>query len=148
MYGLWRTTNRMGKSVKDAGSAGAFLTNMNAIAIHSAQCAPREFIDEKDGEGMRLIDADFLKKNVEKWLNPDQITDKMVSVENITVSVMMEIEEQPTAYDVDKVVAELEKMADKANDNIMVSEQPQYHDGYEDGVLAAIQIVKGGGVDG
>lgn len=54
----------------------------------------------------------------------------------------------PTAYDVDKVVAELEKMADKANDNIMVSEQPQYHDGYEDGVLAAIQIVKGGGVDG
>lgn len=97
---------------------------------------------------MRLIDESALKKSIEKWLNPDPNADRMVDLENVTVSVMMEIEEQPTAYDVGKVVAELEKMADKANDNIMVSEQPQYHDGYEDGVLAAIQIVKGGGVNG
>lgn len=46
------------------------------------------------------------------------------------------------------MITEAEKLADKANDNIMVSESPQYHDGYEDGVRQAIQIVKGGGVDG
>jgi hypothetical protein len=96
----------------------------------------------------RLIDESALKKSIEKWLNPDPNADRMVNIDDIAVSVMMEIEEQPTAYDVDKVVAELEKMADKANDNIMASEQPQYHDGYEDGVLAAIQIVKGGSIDG
>ena len=96
----------------------------------------------------RLIDESDLKKSIEKWLKPDPNADRMVNIDDIVVSVMMEIEEQPTAYDVDKVVAELEKMADRANDNIMVSEQPQYHDGYEDGVLAAIQIVKGGGIDG
>lgn len=97
---------------------------------------------------MRLIDESELKKSIEKWLNPDPNADRMVDIEDIVVSVMMEIEEQPTAYDVDKVVAELENLADKANDNIMVSESPQYHDGYEDGVRKAIQIVKGGGVDG
>lgn len=97
---------------------------------------------------MRLIGEETLKKSIEKWLNPDPNADRMVDLDDIAVSVMIEIEKQPTAYDVDKVVAELEKMADKANDNIMVSEQPQYHDGYEDGVLSAIQIVKGGGIDG
>lgn len=92
---------------------------------------------------MRLIDAEKLKENCKitgDFINNFQCVD-LATLETV-------IDNQPTAYDVDKVVAELEKMADKANDNIMVSEQPQYHDGYEDGVLAAIQIVKGGGVDG
>lgn len=31
---------------------------------------------------------------------------------------------------------------------IMVSDSPQYYDGYEDGVDKAIEVVKGGGVDG
>ena len=57
----------------------------------------------------RLIDESALKKSIEKWLNPDQIANRMVDLEDITVSVMIEIEEQPTAYDVDKVVAELTK---------------------------------------
>lgn len=87
---------------------------------------------------MRLIDADAFLQNL---INCD-IGRKSLE------KVIEAVKKQPTAYDPDKVVAELEKMADKANDNIMVSEQPQYHDGYEDGVLAAIQIVKGGGVDG
>ena len=90
---------------------------------------------------MRLIDAEVLKDSIEHSLNTGR--------ETFPAEIIYEaIDAQPTAYDVDKVVAELEKLADDANDNIMVSEQPQYHDGYEDGVLAAIQIVKGGGVDG
>ena len=40
----------------------------------------------------RLIDEETLKKSIEKWLNPDQIADRMVDIEDITVSVMMEIE--------------------------------------------------------
>ena len=84
---------------------------------------------------MRLIEADRLKKQIHCAYSDD-------------LGILKEIDVQPTAYDVDKVVAELEKLADKANDNIMVSESPQYHDGYEDGIRKAIQIVKGGGVDG
>ena len=56
----------------------------------------------------RLIDEETLKKSIEKWLNPDQIADRMVDIEDITVSVMMEIEEQPTAYDVGNVVEQLD----------------------------------------
>ena len=90
---------------------------------------------------MRLIEADTLKDSVEHSLNTGR--------ETFSAEIIYEaIDNQPTAYDVDKVVAELENLADKANDNIMVSESPQYHDGYEDGVRKAIQIVKGGGVDG
>lgn len=59
---------------------------------------------------MRLIDEETLKKSIEKWLNPDPNADRMVDIDDIAVSVMMEIEEQPTAYDVDKVVAELEEV--------------------------------------
>lgn len=90
---------------------------------------------------MRTIDAETLKESINNSLNTGK--------ETFPAEIIYEaIDEQPTAYDVDKVVAELEKLADDANDNIMISESPQYHDGYEDGVQAAIQIVKGGGVDG
>lgn len=55
----------------------------------------------------------------------------------------------PTAYDPDKVVAELEKLADKANDKILEAGELQlYYDGYEDGMRTAVEVVKGGGVDG
>lgn len=55
----------------------------------------------------------------------------------------------PTAYDPDKVVAELEKLADKANDKILEAGELQlYYDGYEDAMRTAVEIVKGGGVDG
>ena len=96
---------------------------------------------------MRLIDESALKKSIEKWLNPDQIANRMVDIEDITVSVMMEIEEQPTAYDVDKVVAELKKRAEEFSWG--VSEfQDGYYAGMKEGFRQAIQIIKGGGVDG
>lgn len=57
----------------------------------------------------RLIDADLLKKNIAKWLQGgDPQETEMVKLDDIAVSIVMEIEEQPTAYDVEKVVAELE----------------------------------------
>lgn len=59
---------------------------------------------------MRLIDADLLMRKCEKWLKPKAPDeDEMVSVADIAVSTLMEIEEQPTAFDVEKVVALLEE---------------------------------------
>lgn len=90
---------------------------------------------------MRLIEADAVLDMMNSQMDMQELY-LPIHLKELVIDV------QPTAYDVDKVVAELENLADKANDNIMVSESPQYHDGYEDGVRQAIQIVKGGGVDG
>lgn len=85
---------------------------------------------------MRLIDESALKKSVEKWLNPDPNADRMVNIDDIAVSVMMEIEEQPTAYDVDKVVEQLDTYITK-----LVGRNSALYQ-------TVMQIVKGGGVDG
>ena len=85
---------------------------------------------------MRLIDEETLKKSIGKWLNPDPNADRMVDIEDITVSVMMEIEEQPTAYDVDKVVKRLDTYIIK-----LVGRNSALYQ-------TVMQIVKGGGVDG
>ena len=45
---------------------------------------------------MRLIDADMLTGKVTKWLNPDPNADRLVNIDDIAASVLMEIEEQPT----------------------------------------------------
>ena len=77
---------------------------------------------------MRLIDADLLIEG---------------RVENDPVVIAAKC--APTAYDPDKVVAELENLADKANDKILGAGELQlYYDGYEDGVRTAIELVKGG----
>ena len=93
---------------------------------------------------MRLIDESELKKSIEKWLNPNPNADRMVDIKDIVVSVMMEIEEQPTAYDVDKVVTELERKKFIEQETIL----SDVHQGFNAGLSMAIQIVKGGGVDG
>ena len=85
---------------------------------------------------MRLIGEETLKKSIEKWLNPDPNADRMVDLEDIAVSVMMEIEEQPTAYDVDKVVERLDTYITK-----MVGRNSMLYQ-------TVMQIVKGGGADG
>lgn len=54
------------------------------------------------------------------------------------VAMIDEIKEQPTAYDVDKVVEELEKLADDSNDYMYEC----YFNGKEDGIREAIEIVK------
>lgn len=85
---------------------------------------------------MRLIAEETLKKSIEKWLNPDPSVDRMVDIDDIAVSVMMEIEEQPTAYDVDKVVEQLDTYITK-----LVGRNSALY-------KTVMQIVKGGGVDG
>lgn len=57
---------------------------------------------------MRLIDADLLMRKCEKWLKPKAPDeDEMVSLADIAVSMLMEIEEQPTAFDAKNVIVEL-----------------------------------------
>ena len=80
---------------------------------------------------MRLIDADKLKKIIHSAYSDDlEILDK--------------IDEQPTDFDVDKVVGELKR------DKFIESEciLSDVHQGYNAGLSRAIEIVKGGGVDG
>ena len=101
----------------------------------------------------RLIDADLLMRKCEKWLKPKAPDeDEMVSVADIAVSTLMEIEEQPTAFDVEKVVALLEEELKLADDEKArcIKENPMQFDsakGYAHGIAVAIEIVKRGGVD-
>ena len=87
----------------------------------------------------RLIDADKLKADLEKAISKNEDMDCLDFLR-----VASFIDAQPTAYDPDKVVEQLEK-----------EKNPLYR---EDGSLMgertvikidkAIEIVKGGGVDG
>ena len=80
----------------------------------------------------RLIDADLLIKG---------------RVENDPVVIAAKCAQ--TAYDPDKIVEELDKLADKANDKILEdSALCLYYDGYKDAMRTAVEIVKEGGVDG
>ena len=59
---------------------------------------------------MRLINADLLKENILKWLKPSKPDEtEIIEVTDALVSTMMEIDEQPTAFDVDKVIEQLEQ---------------------------------------
>ena len=63
---------------------------------------------------MRLIDADLLKESVAKWLKPSKPDEtEMIEVADALVSTMMEIDEQPTAFDVDEVVRQIKDIKDK-----------------------------------
>jgi hypothetical protein len=107
----------------------------------------------------RLIDADLLMRKCEKWLKPKAPDeDEMVSVADIAVSTLMEIEEQPTAFDVEKVVEELENLREvELSRPDMCGElgdgdgEAQYNDGVSQGryeaFIEAIKIVKRGGRD-
>ena len=107
---------------------------------------------------MRLIDADLLKENISKRLksfNPDG-TEIEVADALALVSTMMEIDEQPTAFDVDKVAEQLEDIKRKKYRACqdVICEDCKYSenccDGDESDKLAldmAIKIVKDGGVE-
>ena len=92
---------------------------------------------------MRLIDADKLKKDM---LLKNILGEPMQKIIDRYIHI---VDEQPTAFDVDKVVEQLEKLADEANDKILEAGGLQlYYDGYEDAMRTAVEIVKGGGADG
>nr|DAE75048.1 MAG TPA: hypothetical protein [Bacteriophage sp.] len=86
---------------------------------------------------MRLIDADKLKKDIllQNILGEpiQKIIDRYIHI----------LDEQPTAFDVDKVIGELKR------DKFIESEciLSDVHQGYNAGLSRAIEIVKGGGVE-
>ena len=83
---------------------------------------------------MRLIDADKLKKDLES-----------VTLSNGTLlntnTVLALLDKYPTAYDVDKLINQLER------DKFIESETTlsDVHQGYNAGLSRAIEIVKRGG---
>lgn len=90
---------------------------------------------------MRLIDADLLKEKIikdmeflQKGLGKDAKYAHMASY-----SVLKDIDAQPTAYDVDKVVEHLE------NEHINCYRPGDYK--YNNGIDKAIEIVKAGGIN-
>lgn len=88
---------------------------------------------------MRLIDADALK---EYCMRASKSDDDFRRVSLATLA--SEIDAQPTAYDPDKVVAQLE---DYGNEEMRYYKNTPYEKCIEECVHKAIEIVKGGGVD-
>ena len=84
---------------------------------------------------MRLIDADAFEKFIKEKYKDGESTD------DIKDQVLFDLSYQPTAYDVEKVVAELEKLPNReadyyyANSNDVIDRED------------AIDIVKRGGVE-
>lgn len=88
---------------------------------------------------MRLIDADVLKENLIKRLKPLEPEEEMIDVDVVLLSTLMEIDEQPTAFDLDKVMEQLE-------DRSALARPVGWSKAYEIIMLKdAIEIVKGGG---
>lgn len=87
---------------------------------------------------MGLIDADALK---EYCMRASKSDDDFRRVSLATLASV--IDAQPTAYDVDKVVEQLETEDSK----IEIQYENNYEKGLLDGIGKAIEIVKGGGVD-
>ena len=97
----------------------------------------------------RLIDTDLLKKNIAKWLQgSDPQETEMVKLDDIAVSVIMEIDEQPTAYDIEKVVAEIKKIHCKKCRNILgVAGAEEYCKEQKCRIDEICDIVRKGGVE-
>lgn len=102
---------------------------------------------------MRLIDADAFKKQIAG------ITIANNYPANKASALCDLMDAQPTAYDVDKVVAELERLRDiernrpdRCNGDGYGDPEDIYEDGVSQGRYGAywkaIQIVKGGVIDG
>lgn len=98
---------------------------------------------------MRLIDADVLTRKCEKWLKQDTPDEEnMVPLADIAVSMIMEIKEQPTVYDLDGLLDCLEEelvLADKEKERCTKENFSQFDTakGYANGIANAIDFVKG-----
>ena len=95
----------------------------------------------------RLIDADKLIEEMSKWYwdkEKQKASEEDVSpMDLFTHFAITTVQEQPTAFDVDKIISELKR------DKFVESEciLSDVHQGYNAGLNRAIEIVKGGGVD-
>ena len=99
---------------------------------------------------MRPIDANKLEEKVREYFK-EKITRGVYAVDtvNCSVDICRMIEEQPTAYDLEEVVALLEEELKLADDEKArcIKENPMQFDeakGYARGIATAIEIVKGG----
>lgn len=100
---------------------------------------------------MRLIDADMLIEEIEKIaLEVEQQTRGRRNGKTLAQGILFgsgamrkTVLEQPTAYDVDKVVEQLETEDSK----IEIQYENNYEKGLLDGIWKAIEIVKGRGLD-
>nr|DAO70575.1 MAG TPA: hypothetical protein [Caudoviricetes sp.] len=90
----------------------------------------------------RLIDAETLKQELyQQWFMDILLT--QTSSEDMFYALAQKIDQQPTAYDTDKVVEQLEnerKFWENAYDSNLGKEKARSYE-------HAIEIVKGGGVD-
>lgn len=91
----------------------------------------------------RLIDEGELIKVLKERATNEAICGYMTAYD-VTNSIIDEVNEQPTAYDPDKVVEQLE---DYANEEMHYYKGTPYEKCIEECVRKAIEIVKGGGVD-
>lgn len=87
----------------------------------------------------RLIDADKLKADLEKAISKNEDMDCLDFLRVASV-----IDVQPTAYDPDKVVEQLE---DYGNEEVNYYKNTPYEKCIEECVNKAIEIVKAGGAD-
>ena len=91
----------------------------------------------------RLIDAETLKQELyQQWFMDILLT--QTSSEDMFYALAQKIDQQPTAYDTDRVVEQLEnerKFWENAYDSNLGKEKARRYE-------HAIEIVKGGGVNG
>lgn len=86
---------------------------------------------------MRLIDADELKKELyQQWFMDILLTQR--NSEDMFFALAQKIDEQPTAYNVDKVVERLDELEGRYN---------SVDFGIKGIICKAIEIVKAGGVN-
>lgn len=52
------------------------------------------------------------------------------------------IGDKPETNSISRVLEKLHEIADNGSDMILVADEPEYYDGYEDGALKAIEIIK------
>lgn len=98
----------------------------------------------------RLIDADLLKDNIIKCLKPLDPEEEMIDSNVALLSTIMEIDNQPTAFDVDKVVEQLKDLKAMYWFSIANTGDKKLDVAYENvgnALDRAIEIVKGGGVE-
>lgn len=99
---------------------------------------------------MRLIDADKVINILKDRATNEAVCGYMTAYD-VTNSIIDEIDEQPVAYDVDKVVERLEKLRELDAcdfDNCPIEDIHCCDCTQKRMAERAIEIVKGGGIDG
>lgn len=92
----------------------------------------------------KMIDEGELVKVLEERATNEAICGYMTAYD-VTNSIIDEVNAQPTSYDPDKVVKQLE---DYANEEMHYYKGTPYEKCIEECIGKAIKIVKGGGADG